>query len=487
MADVADVSVSAPATTSVDTSVASAAAPAAPATTGAQAETPTVETTTPAEKTFEPNAGEADADFFTRVMNEKSNPTEEKPAEKTPEEVAAAEAAKVVDPDAAVDDEDFDAYDPYAEEAGPLPPTELNAKIKASPELAALLEKDPEFKNTLFATARLASETAKYREVFSNPEEAQIAAKGNAEYSQLSELVTSIAKPEDAQGFYGRLMELSLLRDDAGEPLIDQASGKPMSDGTVGRLIHHTGALFLNHFEQLAKVDGKEDPELAAAVDILKARAFGRGTASTQEDFTEEQQAKAKELDQRETALNEQSKTAQEAKRQEYNDKIVTAIDTHSDAELGKLIARSDLPADQHADVSAKIRAAVYELVTANPSFHREQDALMQRQMGPIAQKERIALGNKWFNTLLPKVGPALLNKEGAKFMERQQKKQDSQAARVEASRSETSASLQTSRPLQLSSQQVNEKAYTDLQTKLGRAPEPHELFAEVMRVKSAA
>lgn len=462
--------------------------------------------TTPVTETVpEQSAGEDSGDFFARELAKATAPKADEPAvevkvEKTAEEIAAEEAAAAVDPDKAAEEEKpaektaeeiaaeaatEDEYDPYEQTPGPLPPKELNAKINANPALKAAIEADPDLKNSLFAASRLAAETASFKEVFANAEEAKVAAAGNQEFAALSDLVTSIDKPEDAQGFYARLMELSILHDEDGNPILDKASGKPISDGTVGRLIHHTGALFLNHFGSEAEV--KNDPELAAAVDILRARAFGSGPAPTTEEMTEEQRAKATELDARETALKEQAKAVEQAKVKEFNQSVTSGIDLSTDAEITKLLARTDIPEKDRADLADKIRQGVYELIVQNPQFRNEQDALMRRPMGDKTRQARIGLGKKYVDLHLSKVASKIIADAGAKILSRQGKAQAAQAAREEASRSEAAGTLRTAKPITAqTSEQVADTAIAALTTKLGRAPSMTEMLAEIQRMKSA-
>lgn len=481
-APVAAAPVSAPAAASPATPA------AAPSISSASSQEPTPVTVT------DQNAGEDSGDFFARGLAEATaeKPAEEAVAETLADEVVAEQevaeegvveeaAAEVV----AEETGDVEEFDPYEATPGPLSPKELNAKIAEIPGLKEAIEADPEFKNSLFAASRLAAETASYKEVFANAEEAKVAAAGNMQFSHLSDLVTSIDKPEDAQGFYAELMQLSILHDEDGNPVIDQASGKPVSDGTVGRLIHHTGALFLNHFG--SEAEAKNDPELAAAVDILRARAFGSGTASTSEDLTEEQRVKANELDVREAALKEQSKAVQQARVKEFNQTITSGIDLSTDSEITKLLARTDIPEKDRGELADKIRQGVYDLIVANPQFRNEQDALMKRPMGDKTRVARIGLGKKYVDLHLSKVATKIIADAGAKILSRQAKTQAVQAARVEASRSEAAGALRTARPVSAqTSDEVAAKATENLTAKLGRTPSFSEALAEIQRMRTA-
>jgi hypothetical protein len=484
MADEAAVSapaVSAPAATPV-------AAPAAVATPSPVSATPAAASSSePSPVTVtgnsEPRAGEDSGDFFAPKADEAVVDDAVVTTPDTEEPVADDGADNVADeiPDPAQGEE----YDPFEETPGAFSPKDLNAKIASIPGLKEAFESDPDFKNSIFANSRLAAETSAFKEVFHNAEEAKVAAAGNAEFATLSNLVTSIDKPEDAQAFYARLMELSINHDEDGNPVIDAASGKPVSDGTVGRLIHHTGALFLDHFGREA--EATNDPELTAAVDILKARAFGSGTASTSEDLTEEQRVKATELDARETSLKEQSKAVHAGRVKEFNQSVTSGIDLSTDAEITKLLARTDIPEKDRVETANKIRQGIYDLIVANPSFQGEQDMLMHRLMGDKTRVARIGLGKKYVDMCFTKVATKIVADAGAKILSRQAKTQAAQAARVEASRSEAAGTLRTARPTTArTSDDIAAKASANLETRLGRAPSFTESLAEIKRLRSA-
>jgi hypothetical protein len=418
------------------------------------------------------------------AVEEPAADVEVKPATETEDKPAGEEEESLKEETKAEDEvsPDLEEEDPYEAAPGPLSAKELATKVTEIPELKAVLDAHPDLKNSLFAASRLASETAAYREVFVNPEQARIAAAGNQEFSALSALVTSIDKPEDAQGFYGRLMELSILKDEEGNPIMDQASGKPVSDGTVGRLIHHTGALFLNHFASVAEMEN--DNELAAIVDGLRARAFGSGPAPTQEDMTEEQRARAADLDARETKLKETNTATQKATLTAFNQSIATGIDDHTNSVIAGWLGRSDIPEADRAAVAEEIRKATYDLVVDNPQFHREQDELMRRSMGDKTRTARIALGKKYVGDHVVDVARAAIAKAGGKIIAKQAKSDAAQAAREEASRSEVAGTLRTARPVAAPNAEDQAKtAHANLTAKLGRAPTFSESFAEIKRM----
>lgn len=486
----------APAASSSSTAAATPAAASPAASTSATGSSPAAATTGTAETPsagLTPTTGESDSSFLERVMLAKSKlnadgteakPAEEKPIDEKPVipgEETPGEENKVGE-DGEENGED-DGYDPYDTPFEPIAPKVLSDKINANPALKAALDADPELRDTLYAQSRLAAETAEFKQVFANANEAKVAAAGNTEFLNISELVASIQKPEDAQAFYAKLLELSAIHDEFGNPVMHD--GKPVADGTVGRMIHHTGALFLNHFEQVARETN--NPELTAAVEIMKAEAFGDKSQMSREDFTEEQRATSESLAARESALATQERAAKEEKTAAYEAKIVSGVDAVADSEIAKVLSRTDIDAARHGEIADKIREAAYNLILKNAQFRAEQDLLMRRLPGEQTTKDRIGLGKKWLNVALPIVSKQIIAAEGAKILQRQASRQASQTARQEASRSEAEGSLRTQKPNSTTSgADVMEAATTTLKGKLGRNPSSGELFQEIIRMRQS-
>jgi len=139
------------------------------------------------------------------------------------------------------------------------------------------------------------AEVPAFKEVFADADEARNAAAAGAKYSTLIGLLRSINSAADAQGFYGMLTGLGVQSDEAGNLIIDELTGLPVSDGAAGRLIYFTAKMVLGDFgvqAMLTTPDGKPgtDPELLAAVEVLWKRAFG-GPAPTAGDSTSQQES----------------------------------------------------------------------------------------------------------------------------------------------------------------------------------------------------
>ena len=129
-----------------------------------------------------PDANLSDTEFISQWIDKQgkeesavepvSDDAQVPPAEVTPEEQPPAEepATEEQPKEEAKQEENVLDLDE------PLAPRDLEAKIKANPELQAAIDKDPSLRNSLFKDARLAQETVKYKEIFPDIESAKEAA-----------------------------------------------------------------------------------------------------------------------------------------------------------------------------------------------------------------------------------------------------------------------------------------------------------------------
>lgn len=376
--------------------------------------------------------------------------------------------------------EDFDLAP-----AGPLPPSELQAKLKASPELAAMLEKDPELRNSLFAASRLSQKAAQYDGMFPGGiEEAKFAAEGNKTFSNLSDLFTQVKDRKSTQAVLAEMMKLSYELDDEGAPVRNQ-NGQIKTNGTVGRFIEQTFGLGLDHWAGVAKEKG--DDELAVAIDVLKARAFNTRAASAQEDMTEEQRTRQQELDHQQQQVTEQQQAIENEKRQVFETKADTAYYGHMDKMLDRVVAKATgLDEKGQADFRAAVKAKVDELIAQNPTFLAAQDAIWRRQgYGTKKLNDLTALGSRWINEVLPGVARDLLKGKGAQTVAAQQDRQARVDARTQASRSEPTAAMRHTAPAEMTTDQLHAKVRQDFQTKNGRPPSELELLRGVRELRS--
>lgn len=432
------------------------------------------------------------------AVGDATPPAAETPAAKTPEEVAAEEAAAALVADESkaggVDgDEDevplpnFDDFelDPIA-----LAPKELFGKIAEDPALSAALDANPELKNQLGANARLAAETAQFKEVFGTPQEAKIAAEGHSKFSAISSAMAAI-KDGDATSVSGamqNMLEASALRGPQGELQYDK-NGALVTDGTVGKFLRNSFKQRMDMFAAEFVKAGDEDGQ--AAVDILMERA-GLRTPSSASDSEEGMSAEMRT--QREAVRAERA--ALDAEKQEratevantYNSTVNTKIDTMMDLGIGSILSRATGLSDfSRSVVETNIRKGLAAEIKNNPQWRTEMDRLERMPYGKERQKEHLALATRYFQSGLAKVATAELAKAGAALTAKQQAQADKSAARTEAARSEVRGSATTVKAAPvLNERETFAQIESDLRTKLGRSPSNLELMAENLKRKNA-
>lgn len=499
-----------------------AAAPAAPAPAAAApaaappAAAPVASAAPSASEPIKPNEGEGNAEFLQRVMkagSEKKAAAEaaaaEVPAIEPPKADAAvpaagdtpavegAEAKPVVEakpPDAAVveppkpegEEEEF-TLDPM----GPLPTTELAAKFKEHPELTAALEKAGIERNTLFATARLATKAAKYDEIFDGDLDTATTAKQQAErFADLGDRFTAIKDPETTRSFLQDLMSLSYQLDDDGNPVIDPATKQPKTDGSVGRFMDNVLGMALAYQENAGRE--KKDEDLLAAVDILKARTgLSRGTASAdQENLTEEQKAREAAINSREETFRRQEDAARSAREQEFEIKVASGIDTKLNDEIAKILSFTDLTGDltkgQQKLVADEIREKVTERLKGSKIFFSKLDALMRRPMGDKTQQARVAHGINSARPLIPVIARAVLKEQGITLKAKVSAKIAKSDAQAVATRSEIKTGGQPAKPAAApNAQQLTEQVRSEFLAANKREPTTAEMFQAIALKKS--
>lgn len=138
------------------------------------------------------------------------------PAEKTPEEIAA-------EADAAADKEA--TPDKPAEVEAPTPEA-LAALIDADPETKAFIESKPELKGKLFQMARQNAKAAPILDLIPNVEAAKFAVDNANQFVGLKTAFQLSDSPEKMKEAAGQFLEQFQIMDDKGSPVLD-AKGQP--------------------------------------------------------------------------------------------------------------------------------------------------------------------------------------------------------------------------------------------------------------------
>ena len=409
-------------------------------------------------------------------------------AEKTAEEIAAETAAGKPEveekPAQETADDDLPSFDDFEVDPAALAPKELAGKIESDAALTAALDANPELKNELFANARLAAETAQFKEVFGSPAEAKIAAEGHAKFAAISSKMLSIQDGDAASlaPVMTSMLEASALRGPDGQLQYDP-KGQLITDGSVGRFLRNSFQQRMEMFASQFQAAG--DDEGQAAVDILMERAGLRASSSAKEEEMSAEMRTQHESIKTERAALEREKSERKAEvAGAYTATVNTRIDAMMDAGISAVLSRATGLNDfSRKTVEGNIRTALAQEISRNPQFQTEMDRLDRMPYGPERQKAHMALATRYFQTGLAKVATAKLAEAGAALTAKQQMQADKSAARTEAARSEVRGALPAAKaaPAQTEREQFA-SVEADLRKTLGRSPTNLELMAERVR-----
>lgn len=223
---------------------------------------------------------DAAADVEEEPVEEGADTEEEPETEDEPEEEPPAEEPKKkTNGDASKEDEISDD-----EFGSNLTIHALNQRIGKSPELKALIEKDPNFKSQLFYTARKAERANQYDELFQTP----ALAKAMKETADRAYESNQLFNGNDSNKF---LQSLAFEKDDQGRVKLD-SNQMPITSPQYTQHMEHYRSVWYSSVENAAKnmvegrplvIDGVEysGADILEAVNILKAVTEGPASRPT--------------------------------------------------------------------------------------------------------------------------------------------------------------------------------------------------------------
>jgi hypothetical protein len=425
-----------------------------------------------------------------------AEPVAEVPApvveEKTPEQIAEDEAAATAaasetEPKTDEEDDDLPNFDDFELDPIALAPKELATEIETDPALTAALEANPELKNKIFANARLAAETAQFKEIFGSPAEAKVAAEGHAKFASIAGAMGSIKDGDttSVRPVMQQMLEASALRGPDGQLQYDKDKNL-ITDGSVGKFLRSSFQQRIEMFAEKFAKDGDEDGQ--AAVDILMERAGLRAPSSaSNEEMSEATRTELATLQAERAQLAQEKQERATETATTYNSTVNTKIDAMMDIGINSILSRATGLNDFTRKIVEKnIRVALQTQISKNPQFQTEMDRLEKMPYGKERQKEHMALATRYFQTGLAKVAQSALTEAGASLTAKQKAQADKSAARTEAARSETRGAVATTKSAPaLSEHETLRQVETDLRAKLGRSPSNLELMQENLLRKS--
>jgi len=270
--------------------------------------------------------------------------TEEKPVEKTPEEIAAEEAAKAEEKPA----------DKTAEVEAPTPEG-LSKILEANPGLKEALEAAPEAKGAIYAMARQNAKAAPILELVPNVEAAKFAVDNANQFVGLKTAFQLSDSPEKMKDAAGMFLEQFQIVDDKGAPILD-AKGNPTYGDDLPLFVSEiknrdTDVRIADLKErieaaQYATPEGKEnDEQLLAAYEFIQAAEAADPSDLDKPDLsqmTPEAKAyfekKEKELNEEKERLGIKDKNLTEKQRVETRAKYDTKYREQFGASSGKFL-----------------------------------------------------------------------------------------------------------------------------------------------------
>lgn len=346
-----------------------------------------------------------------------------------------------------------------AEAEGVLSPKAL----AENPDLKPILEKNPEFKGQLMKTARLASEAAKYQELFNTPEQAATAHELATSFAPLRESFQAIQQPDDARNVLKQIADLSVVTDEQGNPVLE--NGKPVIhesfatflDGVFAQVLGFeqkrmqagvepgpaasAAALAVLEFErsrlQKEADKGDEDAQgLLAALDTLKER-ISPARSQASEEIPEHVKQRQADLDRREQELNRQQQEARQQATLAFEEKFNTAIDKSVVPLIDRILDKMAVPDFNRDTAKARIVEDLGDRLLANQHYVSAAKALKGKGISDDVLKQRVALAMRNVQEILADVARPIITEAKGSFKKSQDAKSAKLASQIEASRSE--------------------------------------------------
>ena len=370
-------------------------------------------------------------------------------------------------------------------------PQELSAAIDADPAVAAALEANPELRNKVFANARLAARANEYDQVFASPNDARIAAQGHDVYSSVKDAlvgikpITQAGGPEGTQTALNALFAATQVRDEDGNPVLDQ-NGKPITDGTIGQLLTNAFQFRLLGILNEAKKTGNEAQQ--AAVDVLMESFGGAPSRPAEEDGDDPLAQERAALQAERAALEEQKTSQKQATQQAFEGRIEKSGDQLVDQAMTSILDRVEgLSGFNRSVLDTQLREKTRDAISKDPYFKNEFAFLKSLPPTAKVEQQRVALISKYLQKHVPLVAKPLLKEAGMTVLAAQNKKLTTTTARQVATQSETRSSGRMPKPAgPMNAQQLNATAIEQLQRELGTSkPSTAAIIARVAQLRA--
>jgi hypothetical protein len=467
---------------------------------------PGFEVTKPADKTPEQVAAEkvaADKVLADKAAADKAAAD----ATKTPEQIAAD--AKAATDKAAADakaKETQPETNPL-DKLGPLPVEMLAKAITDNPDLAAALDKAGIDSELLYETSRRAALTDQFTEIFPTPEAATFASESAQHFYNLEENFPKIQNVEDFDKFVtGTMLPLSMLYDPQGKPLMNPDGKGYQTDGSIGRFMNAASQFetigsvsaidrLITEYSKRQDEDGEKLLEEAkdmrdAAVKLQTFRDAGYklpGAKAQASQRSPEDQAAIDRADQIQRDAAKTTSDAQQKVDEAYQSSVLSDAATAASSMIVENLNRTSLNDNEKRFIATQVNSEGWQAVGANRHFQKQRDHLYSLPQSPENKKALVTLAKTTFEIAATKIMERLVTESGGKQISAKAAK----LAKIEGQQANdkmnqgtgTTPGVKTA-PV-LSSTQVREQAIKNFQTRnKGSMPNDGEILAETMAIR---
>ena len=307
----------------------------------------------------------------------------------------------------------------------------LNEKINANPELRAALERSPELRNAMFRNARLASETARYKELFPDVESARYAAENAATFRHLDELFLNATTPEGTGRFLQKWAEMSVLADEQGRPVLE--NGAPKLHPAFTALLDNIRTNELKYLRQRAESQG--DQELMAALDIIAERTTPASAAH--DELPAHIRATAEQIKAREAELNRRQLEQQHAEQTRFDRSVGDDATSQINALIEPALQKAALTDFVRQSAREKIDTAIVEGLSRNRFFQARMAELSRYPLTAETRQQRVNLILSHVQAIAGPIVRQVLSQATAPVVAAQAARQNRLTSQIERSRTE--------------------------------------------------
>lgn len=419
------------------------------------------------------------------LVNGEPNADETQPA-KVETEAKPAETTDAATPDPLLTDEPYKLADT-------ITPKDLAGALEKNPALKAALDADPTMKSKMFANARRSEKLAQMEQYVRSPEEAKVLQETTGTFNNLSDLMGSIDPNDHAtvDSFLGALVSQTFIRGEDGQPIINEKTGRPMTDGSMFRMLQ--GAYAVRHSNLRTMYEKQGNDEAVAAIDLLNGlQGIGAKPASSESGQDIPPQLKAREdaVTARENSLKEQQNKVREDGVKAFKRSVALRRADKFDGELDTLMQSATGLGDFNRDaVRGKIMTELKTFLRTDHAYNRELKQLEAQPQTEATANKLVEVAVRAMRNNLGRLARPIFTEAGAQAMTQQATDTANGDARAKASRGDggVTATVGPTASTKLEGRALNEHIVKEFVAANGRQPSNEEIIGAAARYRLQA